>query len=140
MKTLIGILLLAISWNACAAEIGFFVGSYHLQNVNNVSNEHNHGIFIRYKGFGIGGYKNSFSKNSFFVNGDLKLFKYLHLDYGLISGYGWDSSRNAYGNPKYFKEKILPFVSPRFTYAVKDININIHFLGDALGASLSTKF
>ena len=124
------------------SEIGLFVKSYHFnsQEENNL-NQNNFGFYLIKNNFSIGGYKNSFFKNSFFIVREYALYKFLKIDVGLISGYKYKSPFGKLYSSDNKKHSIIPLVSPKIIFPFFDkTNLNIHVSFRALAFSISSHF
>lgn len=137
MRRLLLSLLLLLPFNVSALEMGYIYKSTHFNNKYDYNEKHN-GVFFKHKGLFAASFTNSYDNAGSMVGmyQTIKLTRsmYLDINYGLVTGYGWDRGFVGYDT------KILPAISPTLSARFKRFRANLHFLGSALGTSISVQF
>ena len=146
MRILLLLLLLVLSFNSQAFELGVSFKSHHAHanHTGKNRNESNYGVYGIYKYFQAGTFINTYSDRVYFGGltykgrepnwniGPVKF--YVRFGVGIMYGYGREGIYPvaADGHPQF-----VPYITPSLSFEYKNININTHFIDGNLAWSIS---
>ena len=99
---------------ASELSIGTISFSAHFDNKIENPNESHNGLYLNYRNWIIGGYKNSYNEPSRFIARKFDISRSFSIEAGIVDGYEKDiNSENGY----------LPVLALSYTYSILNINL-----------------